>query len=134
MKGTRSIEPKHILVVDDDGDVLDVVAEFLLDLGYGVSRAASAEQMRGFLETADTVDAIVLDAGVHDEPGLSLALDAKSKGVRLVMISGHPDLMKLFHRRADQLLHKPFRQADLQRAIQHALLSETFGQRGEDPD
>jgi two-component system, OmpR family, response regulator len=124
----------HVLVVDDDGDVRDVIANFLLDAGYRVSLAKDGEAMRAFLETPDPVDLIVLDASMPGEPSLTLALHAKDRGTRLIMISGNPATMEAFHNRADQLLWKPFRQGDLMRAIEHALASETLGQRIVDPE
>jgi hypothetical protein len=78
--------------------------------------------------------ALIVDASTSDTPSVSLAIDAKDRGIRLLMISGSPKETELFQNRADQLLWKPFRRADLERAIQHALASHTFGQRREDPN
>ena len=122
----------HILVVDDDGDVRDVIANLLVDLGYRVSVANGGERMRAFLETPDPVDLIVLDASMPGEPSVSLALHAKDRGIRLVMISGDPAKMKEFHDRADQLLWKPFRRTELQLAVERALMSAVPGQRQQD--
>jgi len=127
-------EPLHILVVDDDGDVRDIIADTLVDLGYRVSVATGGETMRAFLETPDPVDLIVLDASVPGEPSLSLALHAKDQGIMLVMISGNPAKMHEFHDRADQLLWKPFRREGLKAAIEQALFSTVSGQRREDRD
>ena len=68
------------------------------------------------------------------EPSVALALHAKDRGVRLVMISGSPGKIAFAVNRADQLLRKPFRLDALARTVQHALASDTFGQRNEDPD
>jgi two-component system OmpR family response regulator len=125
--------PQHILVVDHDGDVRQVVANLLLDLGYQVSVANDEEAMRAFLD-ADGVTLIVLDASTSDAAGLDIALDAKRRGIRLVMISGRPEVMERFQNRADQLLWKPFRQADLERAVKYAVESDAPGQRREDPE
>ena len=125
--------PKHILVVDDDGDVREVICDLLLSLGYRVSLARGGETMRAFLDSPDPVDVIVLDANMPGEPSVGLALHAKEQGIRLVMISGNPDAMKAADDQADQLLRKPFRREALEWAIRHALASETFGQRSEDP-
>jgi two-component system, OmpR family, response regulator len=126
--------PLHILVVDDDGDVRQVIADMLLALGYRVSLAKGGEAMRAFLETPDAVELIVLDATMPGEPSVNLALHAKRRGIRLIMISGNPDAMREFQDHADQLLWKPFRQAELRRAVEHALSSQMRGQRREDPD
>ena len=127
------MQPKHILVIDHDGDIRDVVSALLVDLGYRVSVAKDAEATHAILD-ADGVDLIVLDASTSDTPGVSLAMEAKDRGIRIVMISGNPKEMELFQNRADQLLQKPFNRADLERAIQHAFASDTFGQRSEDPN
>jgi two-component system, OmpR family, phosphate regulon response regulator OmpR len=127
------MQSKHILVIDRDGDIRDVVSGLLADLGYRVSVAKDAAATRAILD-ADGVDVIVLDASTSDMADVSLAIEAKDRGIRLVMISGNPKEMELFQNRADQLLWKPFRRADLERAIQHALASHTFGQRVEDLD
>jgi FixJ family two-component response regulator len=127
-------EPLHVLVVDDDGDVRDIIADLLADLGYRVSVATDGETMRAFLETPHRVGLIVLDATMPGEESISLALHAKDLGIRLVMISGDPVRMKEYHDRADQLLWKPFRSADLQLAVERALLSTVSGQRQEDRD
>jgi hypothetical protein len=63
------------------------------------------------------------------EQSESLALHAAERKVRLVMISGSPEHMQKANSRADQLLAKPFRSADLKRAVEAALASDTFGQR-----
>jgi DNA-binding NtrC family response regulator len=125
---------RHVLVVDHHGDLRQVVSDMLLDLGYRVSLAKDGDGMRAFLETADFIDVIILDASASADEAMSLAEQARSQGVRLVMISGQPHLMIEYHDRADQLLHKPFGRNDLERAMTHALASGTFGQRSEDPD
>lgn len=126
-------EPLHILLVDDNGLVRDVVAEQLVALGHRVSIAVDGDSMRRFLDTPDSVDLIVLDALMPGEPAVTLAIHARERGIKLVMISGSPDKMKEFHDKADQLLWKPFRFDELGRAIDLAMASDTFGQRKEDP-
>jgi DNA-binding NtrC family response regulator len=123
----------HVLVVEREDDVREVIYELLVDLRYRVSLAKDVDAMRAFVDTADPVDLIVLDASTSEAEEIALAVEAKSRGIRLVMISGRPELMKRFHDRADQLLHKPFSRQQLERAVEHALASEVRGQRTEDP-
>src|SRR6185437_6267045 len=104
--------PKHLLVVDHDGDVREVVAGLLLSLGHRVSVAKNAEEMRALLD-AQEIDLIVLDVGTSDLRGLSLALETRDKGIRLVMISGNPKAIEAFQDHADQLLRKPFKREEL---------------------
>jgi len=125
--------PKRVLVVDHDGDVRQVVADLLLDLGYVVTLAKDVERLRAILD-ADGIDLIVLDASTSESEEVTLATLARNRGVRLVMISGRPEIMESFQGRADQLLWKPFAGDALRRAVDHAFASGTFGQRREDPD
>ena len=55
-------QSKHILVVDDNGDVREVIVDVLQEQNYRVSTASSGSVMRDFLETGDAVDCVVLDA------------------------------------------------------------------------
>jgi DNA-binding NtrC family response regulator len=123
---------KHVLLVDPDGDVRKVVSDLLLDLGFRVSTAEDAATMRALLDR-ESIELIVLDASPSAPREADLALEAKENGIRLVMISGHPDVMKRFQDRADQLLWKPFGREGLKRALCHALASDVRGQRKEDP-
>ena len=121
------------MLVDDDEFVRTVIAEALVELGYRVSVAIDGETMRQFLDTPDPVDLIVLDALMPGEPAVTLALHARDRGIKLIMVSGNPDKMKQYHDKADQLLWKPFRVEELRYAIELAMASDTFGQRKEDP-
>jgi len=85
---------KHILVVDDNGDVRDVIVDILQEQNYRVSSATGGSVMRDFLETGDTVDCVILDALMPGEASASLALHLKERGIPVVMISGSHDAMK----------------------------------------
>jgi two-component system OmpR family response regulator len=108
-------QPKHILVVDDDGDVRDVLVEILQNDNYRVSSVANGALMRDFLETDDAVDCVVLDALMPGETSISLALHLKEVSIPLVMISGSHDAMEYAEKNGLQLLRKPFH---TQRALQ----------------
>ena len=84
--------PKRILVLDR-GDVRQIIAELLVDLGYVVTLAEDAARMRAELETG-CIDLIVLDATASDAEAITLANVARDRGVRLVMISGRPATMR----------------------------------------
>ena len=125
--------PKHVLVVDHDGDVRQAIADLLLDVGHVVTLAKDAATMKAVLD-AKGVELIVLDASTSDIEAITLATVARDRGIRLIMISGHPTIMEAYQDRADQLLWKPFAGDALKRAVEHALASDTFGQRKADPD
>jgi DNA-binding NtrC family response regulator len=122
-------QSKHVLVVDDDGDVRGIIVEILQDYNYRVSSADSGAVMRDFLETADPVDCVVLDALMPGETSISLALHLKGVGIPLVMISGSHDAMTYAEENGLQLLRKPFHAQQLYDAVKAALDSGEFGQR-----
>jgi DNA-binding response OmpR family regulator len=59
------MQPKHILVLDHEGEIREVVSALLVDLGYRVSVASDAEAMRA-LPDSESIDLIVLDASASD--------------------------------------------------------------------
>jgi DNA-binding NtrC family response regulator len=129
------IDPsKHILVVDDDGDVLDVIVEILRDHGYRVSAASGGLVMREFLATGDAVDCVILDALMLGEASVLLALHVKEARIPMVMISGSHDAMTFAEENGLQLLRKPFHAQELYDAVNMAIARGDFGQRSRDGD
>jgi two-component system OmpR family response regulator len=58
----------HILIVDDDREIRELVSGYLTKNGLRVTVAADGRQMRSFLE-ADRVDLIVLDVMMPGDDG-----------------------------------------------------------------
>ena len=54
-KAAHIHRPKHILVVDDNRDVLDVITEMLLQRGDRISAAIGGGSMRAVLDAGDPV-------------------------------------------------------------------------------
>jgi two-component system, OmpR family, response regulator len=127
-------DEEHILVVDDDSDVRDVLAEMLRAYGYRVSCAVDGALMRDFLKGDDPVNTVVLDALMPGESSTTLALHAKELGLSVVMISGSLEAMKFAAENNLQLLEKPFRAQELVNAVGKAIASGEAGQRSENSD
>ena len=121
----------HILVVDDDADVLTVLVEMLRAAGFIVTAADSGIAMREILADKSllSIDAVVLDYTMPGEPSAKLALHAKSLRLAVVMVSGSMEAMEFADEHGLQLLLKPFRSPDLLAAIKEAMESGEFGQR-----
>ena len=124
-------QSKHILVVDDNGDVRDVIVDSLQTHDFRVSSAPGGSVMRDFLETGDTIDCVILDVLMPGEASASLALHLKERGIPVVMISGTPEAMKYAMDNGLQLLRKPFHLEELYGAVNTALASGEFGQRSQ---
>ena len=120
----------HVLVVDDDLDVLTVLVAVLNDSGFVTTAADGADAMRDMLSGKGVpIDVIVLDCQMPGEPLAQLALHAKALRFPVVMISGNWEAMNFALENGLQLLPKPFRVADLLIAISEAMSSGEFGQR-----
>ena len=63
--------PSHILIVDDEPDIRDLVQTYLNQQGYRTSTAENGEMLRSIL-SKEPVDLIILDLGLPGEDGLSL--------------------------------------------------------------
>lgn len=116
-----------ILVVEDEPAVLVVTANALGNLGYGVRTATDAASALEALSTGPAVDLlfsdIVMPGGIN---GIELAREARrtNPALRILLTSGFAaDAMKGQGPLPEgvDILAKPYRQADLARAIRAAL-------------
>jgi DNA-binding NtrC family response regulator len=112
---------EHILVVDDNEAVREVIADVLLEQQYCVSVASGGSEMRNFLRTSDPVDCAILDALMPGEAIASLLLHLQEKNIPVVVISGSPDALEHVPDNGLQLLQKPFRSQELCRSVNTAL-------------
>jgi two-component system, OmpR family, phosphate regulon response regulator OmpR len=106
----------HILVVDDDDRLRDLLRRYLAREGHDVTVAKDAQQARRFLQTM-TFDLMVLDVMMPGEDGLSLL-----KGIRqeidtpVIMLTarGQPsERIEGLKLGADDYLPKPFEPEEL---------------------
>ena len=109
-------ERPHVLVVDDDAEVRDLLAAYLVQHGLEVTVAADAEAARRVL-AAGTVRLAVLDVRMPGEDGLSLARFIRERlGIGVVMLTaaGEPvDRILGLEIGADDYLTKPFHPREL---------------------
>jgi len=83
----------HILVVDDDRDIRQLVGDYLRKNGLRVSLAADGREMKAALDTSD-VDLVVLDLMMPGEDGLTLCRNlraGKHRAVPVVMLTARDD-------------------------------------------
>ena len=63
--------PPHLLVVDDDPEILNLIRRYFTAQGFRVSVAADGAAMRSTL-AAESVDLVLLDLGLPGEDGFEL--------------------------------------------------------------
>jgi two-component system phosphate regulon response regulator OmpR len=114
--GTVADDAPHILVVDDDRRIRDLIARFLLENGYRVSTAEDAGAARASMRGL-SFDLIILDIMMPGETGLSLATDLRSHSqVPILMLTARTepeDRIAGLEIGADDYLTKPFEPREL---------------------
>jgi DNA-binding NtrC family response regulator len=114
---------QHILVVDDEAQIRELLCVYLRKQGFEVSSAGTSQETTRILGQA-AVDLVVLDIGLADEDGLKLLADIKKghPNLRVVMLTGMgfvEDLLQEAHQKgADGYVSKVLPLDELLMAIQ----------------
>ena len=114
----------HILVVDDNREIRDLLSRFLVKDGFRVSTAHDGRAMRKVLGES-TIDLIVLDLMLPGEDGLTLCRQLRAKSeIPVVMLTAKGeeiDRVLGLEMGADDYLAKPFEPRELLLRIQSVL-------------
>ncbi len=114
----------HILVVDDDREIRDLLARFLKKYNYRVSVAANGKEMARILSRW-SIDLVVLDIMMPGEDGLSLCRTLRAKSrvaiIMLTMMNEETDRIVGLEMGADDYLTKPFNARELMARIKAVL-------------
>ncbi|UPT61910.1 MAG: response regulator [Hyphomonadaceae bacterium JAD_PAG50586_4] len=128
--------PPHLLLVDDDDRIRDLLKRFLTQAGARVSAAADAAGARRLLSSMD-FDLLILDVMMPIEDGFSLAESVrKNSKVPIILLTARglaEDRIRGLSIGADDYVPKPFEPAELTLRI-NAILRRTVMQRGETPE
>lgn len=108
---------KHILAVDDDPTLRNLIADYLSEHDFRVSTAANGQEMRRVLAER-IVDLIILDLRLPEQDGLSLARELRATSdVPIIMLTGQRrdvvDRIIGLELGADDYLTKPFSPREL---------------------
>lgn len=128
--------PAHILVVDDDDRIRELLKKFLIGCGARVSAAPDAESARKFLGSFD-FDLLIVDVMMPKEDGFSL-LESVRRGssvpVLLLTARGLPeDRIRGLGLGADDYVPKPFEPAELALRINNILRRTSARNGGDGP-
>jgi two-component system phosphate regulon response regulator OmpR len=115
----------HILIVEDDLAVREMLAEYLSAHGYQVSEAESGETMRAQLARS-VPDAVLLDVNLPGEDGLNLAryLRERHKQLGIIMVTAAGDVVDRvvgLEMGADDYIAKPFDPRELRARLKSVL-------------
>ena len=119
-----SADKPHILVVDDDTRLRELLRSFLSRNGFRVTVAANAAEARERLDLID-FDLIVLDVMMPGQSGLELATDIRrNDDVPILMLTAMvetKDRIAGLETGVDDYLGKPFEPRELLLRIQNVL-------------
>jgi two-component system C4-dicarboxylate transport response regulator DctD len=116
-------DPVSVFVVDDDTDLVEVLAELLVDRGYLVDAFTDSQAALGALLRGARPNVILLDCLM---PKMSCAefldvLDGAKIPVPIVLYTGAREVALSLAPRAVAVLHKPSSPRELLSAIENTL-------------
>jgi two-component system, OmpR family, response regulator len=114
----------HILVVDDDPQIRELLQEYLTDSALRVSTTSSGQQMASILED-EAIDLVVLDLRLAGEDGMAIARTLREKSaIPIIIVTGvrdEADRIMGLELGADDYLTKPFSPRELLARIRTVL-------------
>lgn len=112
-----------VLIVDDDELVRESTAHMLEQLGYRIVQAGSGGAALEILDSRRKLDLLVVDFAMPGMNGVELAKLAAAKRPQLpiLMVTGFADHSAIQHLAAEQVLTKPFSEAELAQRVRRAL-------------
>ncbi|MGN6549123.1 MAG: response regulator [Pararhizobium sp.] len=106
----------HILIVDDDKDIRDLLDGFLKRRGLRVSVASDAEEMQSVLARAK-IDLIILDVMLPGKTGIEICRELRGRSripiIMLTAIADPTDRVVGLEMGADDYVAKPFDPGEL---------------------
>lgn len=118
----------HILVVDDDPQIGDLIKDYLEQHGYRVSTALNGQEMQRIMLRVK-IDIVILDLMLPGEDGLSLCRKLReSTDVMIIMLSAmgeEPDRVVGLEVGADDYMAKPFGPRELLARIKSLIRRST---------
>lgn len=114
----------HILIVDDDHRIRDLLARYLFEAGFRVTTATDAESARASMRGL-AFDVVILDVMMPGENGLDLARDLKSiSNIPICMLTARADpeqRIEGLEIGVDDYIPKPFEPRELLLRLQNIL-------------
>ena len=127
-----NLQDRHILVVDDDIEILQATSRLLSGWGCIVSTAASSSDAMDIIRTyPKSIDIILSDLRlVGDENGietLNTICNYLDDNVPAILITGDtdPERIRLAQKSGYKLLHKPLKPVQLRTALHQVLVART---------
>jgi DNA-binding response OmpR family regulator len=115
-------DPIHVLVVDDDPDVRELLDDYLSEHGYSVAQAVDGKTARQQLEK-QVPNVVLLDIGLPGEDGLSIARYFREHyDIGIIIVSGAGETVDRIvglEIGADDYVSKPFDPRELRARLKN---------------
>lgn len=116
---------QSILVVDDEPDILQICSRALLNVGYTVFAASTAERARYYIDS-ESLDLVILDIHMPGEDGISLLkyVHEEKPSTATMLITGYPAVSTVIDSirlNVSEYLCKPFTLPKLLNAVESSL-------------
>jgi DNA-binding response OmpR family regulator len=116
--------PEHIVVVDDEPEVRELVRDYLVGQGFAVSTAESGSELREILKVRPA-HLVILDLRMPGEDGLSIARHLRSQGpIGIIMLTASAETIDRvvgLEMGADDYVAKPFDPRELLARVRSVL-------------
>lgn len=121
-------KPKHMLVVDDEKDMRDLLADYLGGLGYKVTCAVSGQEALQIYKQGN-FDIILSDLLMEPMGGLELLKNIKdiNPDALFIMITGYPSIkssIEAMKKGANDYITKPFELNEIKLKIERVILEQ----------
>ncbi len=116
--------PGSVLIVEDDPDIRQMIAEYLAGHGYDVAQAADGDAMRGQL-ARQVPQVVLLDLNLQGENGLTLARYLRERyALGIIMVTAASDVVDRIvglEVGADDYIAKPFDPRELMARVRSVM-------------
>jgi len=114
----------HVLVVDDDPAIRELISDYLTENELRVTAAATGAEMKAALE-AEAIDLVLLDLRLKGEDGMQLARTLReTRQIPVIIVTGkrdEADRVMGLELAADDYVNKPFSPRELLARIRAVL-------------
>jgi DNA-binding response OmpR family regulator len=123
-----SVEPKHILCIEDEPDMIELIQIILRRNGYSVSGATGGEEglrmVREMMPDLVLLDLMMLDMGGW-EVYQQMKSDDKTKNIPVIIVTAKAQsidkVLGLHIAKVDDYITKPFSPSDLLESVSKVL-------------
>jgi DNA-binding NtrC family response regulator len=126
-------DKKHLLIVDDELLIRDLLYDFFQECEYDISVADNGQSALDLLEESH-FDTVIIDLKMPDMDGIELAdrIRAQDEDLPLIFMTGFPSMesaIEALRRHAQDYFIKPFNLKHMRRSVEAAIARATADQQ-----